>query len=95
MSEELFEKYLRRELSPEETVRLKELLEDPAAARRFVEFLQEWTALAEVSRRLEGVHAVGRTGRSGRRRAAGKAAGTPWAPWAAAAAAAVLLAGIV
>ncbi|MFN3486123.1 MAG: DNRLRE domain-containing protein, partial [Planctomycetota bacterium] len=55
MNDELFGKYLRRELTPEESVRLKELLEDPVEARRFVDFLQEWTALAEVSRRLEGV----------------------------------------
>lgn len=95
MSEELFEKYLRGELSPEESVRLKELLEDPAEARRFVDFLQEWTALAEVSRRLEGVLAPARKSRSARRRAAG----TPHPParlaWVAACVAAAVLVGIV
>lgn len=87
MSDELFEKYLRRELTPEESLRLKELLEDPAEARRFVDFLQEWTALAEVSRRLESLLPAAR-----RRKAfAPPPARAPKVPWAAAGLAAAAL----
>ncbi len=52
MSENLFEKYLRNELSEEEARRLHELLKGGEERRRFTEFLQEWTLLADVSRGL-------------------------------------------
>jgi hypothetical protein len=51
--EELFEKYLRRELTDLEAQRLKDVLDRPGGTRRFVAFVQEWTLVGEVSRRLE------------------------------------------
>lgn len=57
--EELFEKYVRGELSELETERLKELLDRPDGKRRFVTFVQEWTLVGEVSRRLEAARRPG------------------------------------
>ncbi|HXG60310.1 MAG TPA: hypothetical protein VNO22_02950 [Planctomycetota bacterium] len=51
--EELFEKYLRRELTEPEAQRLGDVLDRPGGTRRFVAFVQEWTLVGEVSRRLD------------------------------------------
>jgi hypothetical protein len=54
VSEELFEKYLARRLSPGESLELSVLLEDSAEAREaLVVYAQEWQLLAEVSRTAE------------------------------------------
>lgn len=57
--ETLFEKYLRRELSDLEAQRLKDVLDRPGGTRRFVAFVQEWTLVGEVSRRLEAARRPG------------------------------------
>jgi hypothetical protein len=54
VSEELFEKYLKNDLSEEEERRLGVLLKDPASARDFVSFLQEWSVVADLSRQMGG-----------------------------------------
>lgn len=57
--EELFEKYVRGELSEMEAERLKRLLDRPDGKCRFVTFVQEWTLIGEVSRRLEAARRPG------------------------------------
>jgi ferric-dicitrate binding protein FerR (iron transport regulator) len=52
--EELFEKYLRRELTPAQTGELKRLLAtDPEAGRAFVEYSNETTLLVRVGSQLQ------------------------------------------
>lgn len=54
MSQELFERYLTRRLSAGESLELSALLEESEDGRaQFVEYVQEWELLAEVSRRAE------------------------------------------
>ncbi len=52
MSQELFEKYLRDELTDDERREMLRLLDDEARAREFVAFLQEWSVMADLSRQL-------------------------------------------
>jgi ferric-dicitrate binding protein FerR (iron transport regulator) len=87
MSRELFEKYLRDELSDPEKAELARILRDEAASRDFVEYVQEWTAMADVARRL-GAAPRAAVRSSIRRRGPASAGGL----WIAGAAAAVLCA---
>ncbi len=52
MSQELFEKYLRDELSDDEARELLRILGAEPGARAFVDFLQEWTVTADLARQL-------------------------------------------
>jgi ferric-dicitrate binding protein FerR (iron transport regulator) len=52
MSEALFEKYVRGELSGAEQDELVRLLRTEAGARQFGDFIREWSLLADVSKRL-------------------------------------------
>ena len=67
MSEALFEKYLRNELTDAEQLALLEVLGRDEGRRRFAAYVEEWSLLADVSRRLavSAPRAEARTG-SGR-----------------------------
>lgn len=58
MSQELFEKYLLNTLTDDEKRRLSELLSREEVARDFVEYVQEWTLLADLSRQRAAIKVV-------------------------------------
>lgn len=89
MSEELFEKYLQNALSEEEKRRLSEILSAEDGKRTFVEFVQEWSLLGEVSREMTA--SSGQTSRFRARVRPHSAGRRPvWGWWAAGLAAAML-----
>lgn len=58
--EELFDKHLRGELSPDETAQLKQLLaNDPAAGRAFVEHVNETALIVRVGSQLQSAQQAG------------------------------------
>jgi ferric-dicitrate binding protein FerR (iron transport regulator) len=53
VSDELFDKYLTRQLHGDEVARLKRVLSQPEGRTRFVRALQEWQVMAEVVHHAE------------------------------------------
>jgi ferric-dicitrate binding protein FerR (iron transport regulator) len=95
MSQELFEKYLRDDLTDDERREMLRLLSDETGGREFVAFLQEWSVMADLSRQMaaagreSGVIAAREAAARLRRRGSGPVR-PAWGFWALGVAAAAL-----